>query len=285
MLFSWLLHRNSHENLSWPVLPGPFPYSAKKRVIHNNYFKMSPRSNSMLVQCSSLIPFLEKKTFTYLCKHIVCEGDLPAVCKLIKIKDANNYVVAFYRKSLTVHILFSFVYKSWLKELKDSTIGNRFIVNGLPWLPLFTRRGFEPHRSLNLIKPHLHIQFTCVDQCVSCHNSFSYLYDKKNIFIINWVANWPSKGWLTFRALALRQSECMSIPRRMFLVHARDRFLALTSISFFYWLIACPEGYYGFNCEDKCLCENNSTCNNEVGYCHCLTGFQGKFCEEGTSKY
>ena len=66
----------------------------------------------MLVQCSSLIPFLEKKTFTYLCKHIVCEGDLPAVGKLIKIKDVNNYVVAFYRKSPTVHILFSFVYKS-----------------------------------------------------------------------------------------------------------------------------------------------------------------------------
>ena len=46
---------------------------------------------------------------------------------------------------------------------------------------------------------------------------------------------------------------------------------------------ACPEGYYGFKCENKCLCQNNSTCDNEFGYCDCLPGFQGKFCEEGNS--
>ena len=44
---------------------------------------------------------------------------------------------------------------------------------------------------------------------------------------------------------------------------------------------ACPRGTYGFKCKEKCICQNNSTCDPAFGYCDCLPGFHGKYCEEG----
>lgn len=47
---------------------------------------------------------------------------------------------------------------------------------------------------------------------------------------------------------------------------------------------SCDKDYYGPNCELKCHCQNNGTCNNIDGTCICPTGFSGKHCTHKCSK-
>lgn len=42
---------------------------------------------------------------------------------------------------------------------------------------------------------------------------------------------------------------------------------------------ACPLGLWGRDCQQKCLCQNNSTCDPYNGKCHCSRGWVGKYCE------
>ncbi|XP_023231303.1 N-acetylglucosamine-1-phosphodiester alpha-N-acetylglucosaminidase-like isoform X1 [Centruroides sculpturatus] len=42
----------------------------------------------------------------------------------------------------------------------------------------------------------------------------------------------------------------------------------------------CPERRFGENCQQHCMCFNNSTCNPINGNCICKPGFRGKFCEQ-----
>lgn len=45
---------------------------------------------------------------------------------------------------------------------------------------------------------------------------------------------------------------------------------------------SCEEGYYGFNCSQKCLCQNG-TCDGVTGHCSCERGYHGRYCELGCS--
>lgn len=47
--------------------------------------------------------------------------------------------------------------------------------------------------------------------------------------------------------------------------------------------VACPHGYYGDKCADKCgKCLNNQTCDNVNGTCTrgCDEGFKGDLCKK-----
>ncbi|XP_070552739.1 uncharacterized protein [Ptychodera flava] len=48
---------------------------------------------------------------------------------------------------------------------------------------------------------------------------------------------------------------------------------------------ACPDGMFGSNCSEECLCENENTvsCDSENGRCKCSEGVCGKLCEESCS--
>ena len=45
---------------------------------------------------------------------------------------------------------------------------------------------------------------------------------------------------------------------------------------------ACPEGRFGQDCMEQCLCENGAHCHPETGKCTCKIGFIGQLCDRGT---
>ena len=44
---------------------------------------------------------------------------------------------------------------------------------------------------------------------------------------------------------------------------------------------ACPEGWYGENCQFQCQCAHRQECDVKTGQCTCQTGYQGVLCSEG----
>lgn len=46
-------------------------------------------------------------------------------------------------------------------------------------------------------------------------------------------------------------------------------------------LSACPAGFYGRNCQQRCLCQNGGTCDPATGACACPAGWTGLACELG----
>ena len=44
---------------------------------------------------------------------------------------------------------------------------------------------------------------------------------------------------------------------------------------------ACPEGRFGQDCMEQCLCENGAHCHPETGKCTCKIGFIGQLCDRG----
>lgn len=42
----------------------------------------------------------------------------------------------------------------------------------------------------------------------------------------------------------------------------------------------CPPNLWGINCENKCQCENNGTCEPYTGKCECQKGYIGELCGE-----
>lgn len=53
-------------------------------------------------------------------------------------------------------------------------------------------------------------------------------------------------------------------------------------VIYFFLIIACPVGTYGYDCEGVCLCQNDGACDPKDGRCKCKPGFKGKHCEMGT---
>lgn len=47
-----------------------------------------------------------------------------------------------------------------------------------------------------------------------------------------------------------------------------------------YFVAACPKGLWGRECQNKCECQNNSTCDPFNGECKCSRGWIGKHCEQ-----
>ena len=45
---------------------------------------------------------------------------------------------------------------------------------------------------------------------------------------------------------------------------------------------ACPSGFYGYLCREKCLCKNGAACNHVTGKCTCKPGYTGTTCDTST---
>lgn len=41
----------------------------------------------------------------------------------------------------------------------------------------------------------------------------------------------------------------------------------------------CPEGFFGQDCLDECLCQNGAECDFITGMCNCTIGFVGALCD------
>lgn len=41
---------------------------------------------------------------------------------------------------------------------------------------------------------------------------------------------------------------------------------------------ACPRGFHGLDCQEKCLCLNGGSCGHISGHCSCPAGWIGPFC-------
>lgn len=44
----------------------------------------------------------------------------------------------------------------------------------------------------------------------------------------------------------------------------------------------CPEGRFGSNCAEECVCHNRGKCDPETGQCQCAKGFTGTRCVRAT---
>ena len=49
------------------------------------------------------------------------------------------------------------------------------------------------------------------------------------------------------------------------------------------YVLGCPVGKYGSNCENNCTCPNNAQdgCEKNSGNCTCVLGKTGENCKEG----
>ena len=46
------------------------------------------------------------------------------------------------------------------------------------------------------------------------------------------------------------------------------------------FVLVCPKGKFGTNCQENCLCSVNSECDPYNGTCECYDGWLGKTCDE-----
>ncbi|XP_070566859.1 uncharacterized protein [Ptychodera flava] len=44
-------------------------------------------------------------------------------------------------------------------------------------------------------------------------------------------------------------------------------------------ILGCPDGYYGVDCSEVCICKNGATCHAVIGSCKCAPGWQGPACD------
>lgn len=49
----------------------------------------------------------------------------------------------------------------------------------------------------------------------------------------------------------------------------------------FICITECTVGRFGANCQLKCNCQNNGTCDRVTGTCRCGAGYYGLNCEHG----
>lgn len=60
----------------------------------------------------------------------------------------------------------------------------------------------------------------------------------------------------------------------LFSSHRLDKYI----LNMFVPVSACPWGFYGLDCQEKCLCLNGGSCNHISGECSCPAGWIGPFC-------
>ena len=48
---------------------------------------------------------------------------------------------------------------------------------------------------------------------------------------------------------------------------------------------ACPEGTFGQDCDQVCLCGKNTICNTVTGECECKPGYRGHKCTKGKCNF
>lgn len=48
---------------------------------------------------------------------------------------------------------------------------------------------------------------------------------------------------------------------------------------------ACPEGFHGLECQQKCQCLNGGRCHPVIGDCQCPSGWVGPLCNTSESFY
>ncbi|KAK0133702.1 Multiple epidermal growth factor-like domains protein 6 [Merluccius polli] len=46
---------------------------------------------------------------------------------------------------------------------------------------------------------------------------------------------------------------------------------------------ACPQGFYGLDCQETCVCLNGGRCDHASGACSCLAGWIGPHCNRSES--
>lgn len=76
-------------------------------------------------------------------------------------------------------------------------------------------------------------------------------------------------------------SRPMQNPKK-WLSHPGDE-MGLTAVSLCLsaCVIECPPGTFGANCQLKCDCRNNGSCDRLTGTCLCIPGYYGRQCENG----
>lgn len=47
----------------------------------------------------------------------------------------------------------------------------------------------------------------------------------------------------------------------------------------------CSAGFYGADCQQRCLCQNGAACNKTDGACVCSSGWMGAACELGKPQF
>lgn len=49
--------------------------------------------------------------------------------------------------------------------------------------------------------------------------------------------------------------------------------------------VACPQGFYGLDCQQKCACMNGALCSHITGECSCPSGWIGPQCNQSEHIY
>ncbi|KAJ8040783.1 Tyrosine-protein kinase receptor Tie-2 [Holothuria leucospilota] len=90
----------------------------------------------------------------------------------------------------------------------------------------------------------------------------------------SWRPQWYRRPAVTLQSVTLNDEGVYEIFQR----GRRNR--GLQAIIILY-VRACHKGFYGFNCNQPCTCQNGGLCDELTGECICPPGFSGSSCEEG----
>ena len=47
--------------------------------------------------------------------------------------------------------------------------------------------------------------------------------------------------------------------------------------------LVCPQGLWGVECKEVCMCSGRGTCHASSGVCNCTSGYIGGSCQQSTS--
>ncbi|MEQ2217396.1 hypothetical protein XENOCAPTIV_008386, partial [Xenoophorus captivus] len=79
-------------------------------------------------------------------------------------------------------------------------------------------------------------------------------------------------GWTGTFCEKRKRSPSIGKPDSPNVTHSKTRFVRNVCVS------ACPQGFYGLNCQEKCFCQNGGSCDHISGVCSCFAGWIGPSC-------